>query len=244
MSGVAVSAVLALCMTGDASAKAKDEGGKGMVRIFGALKKVMHDGDTGPKANLGDLVPGPHTYAVGALSELRGEIAVVDDKVFAALGNSGAATWEGVSAGTERAALLVVADVPAWSAKKVERDIPAEQLEAFVETELKKSGLDPEQPWPILIKGPLLEVKWHVLAGGSSHEESMKQAVRGTLPKGTTATLVGFFSRHHEGVFTHMGQRTHLHVVAEESKIIGHADSAGIQAGATLYLPDVQTSPR
>lgn len=54
------------------------------VRHFGALRQIMHEGRTKAAVRLDQVVPGPHAFALGALSELRGEVTVVDDVVWTA----------------------------------------------------------------------------------------------------------------------------------------------------------------
>ena len=51
------------------------------------------------------------------------------------------------------------------------------------------------------------------------------------------ATLLGFFSKHHQGVFTHHGENTHFHFVDEEKRLTGHVDAVGIKAGALFKVP-------
>jgi acetolactate decarboxylase len=64
----------------------------------------------------------------------------------------------------------------------------------------------------------------------------MRNAITGRLV-GQPVTVVGFFSRHHEGVFTHMGQRTHLHVLSDDGAAMGHVDEIAVPSGAALKLP-------
>jgi hypothetical protein len=89
------------------------------------------------------------------------------------------------------------------------------------------------------VEGRCFDVSWHVLGGGApgtGHDDHMRGAVTGVLPE-AEGTLVGFFSKHQERVMTHMGQRTHLHVMTSDHAIMGHADRAGIGAGSRLLLP-------
>ena len=98
-------------------------------------------------------------------------------------------------------------------------------------------------PFPVAIDGPLLDLHWHVIdgrkqppGGGGSHDDHMKLAIKGNQPK-AKGTLVGFFSKQHQGTFTHMGSLTHLHVVLTTEKITGHVDAVPIRKGAILRLP-------
>src|SRR5688572_4171827 len=48
------------------------------VSTFGHLRAVVHERDLAPKVKLAEVLARPHAYAVGALSELRGEVTIVD----------------------------------------------------------------------------------------------------------------------------------------------------------------------
>jgi hypothetical protein len=53
---------------------------------------------------------------------------------------------------------------------------------------------------------------------------------------GKSATVVGFCSRNHEGVFTHSGSHGHLHVVLENGDS-GHVDELRAGPDVQLALP-------
>jgi alpha-acetolactate decarboxylase len=61
--------------------------------------------------------------------------------------------------------------------------------------------------------------------------------VSGTLAE-ASGTLVGFFSKTHQGVFTHLGSNTHLHVVAPDAKVSGHVDAVTVPAGVEIGFPE------
>jgi acetolactate decarboxylase len=210
------------------------------VRVWGALRGIMHEGKTGPQVALVEAVSRPHGYAVGALESLLGEVTIVDGVVWLASrrADGGVAVEQAGSTG-QAATLLVAANVPSWRTVHVVRDIDADGLDDAIQTMARENGLDVEKPFPVLIEGRLSEAKWHVLAGagpGGTHDDHMRGAAAGTL-RDVDGVLVGFFSRHHEGVFTHMGQRTHFHVLTADHSVMGHADRAGVRSGSTVKLP-------
>jgi alpha-acetolactate decarboxylase len=211
------------------------------VDTYGALHEIMHGGDTGPKADLAKLLPGPHLHAIGALSGLRGEITIVDDEVWLAYPQADGSARVTVSdASSEKATLLVTARVSRWTSITIPRAVTSATLDADIETLLRDAGIDTERPVPIAIDGPLVELDWHVVDGsklgdGAGHEDHVRTAVRGHLAT-ATGSLVGFFSKHHAGVFTHMGRTTHLHAIVRGANVMGHVDATGIAAGAVLRI--------
>jgi acetolactate decarboxylase len=89
----------------------------------------------------------------------------------------------------------------------------------------------------------MANLKWHVLDGskatgqpGGSHMDHMRMAVTGTVAQ-TEGRLVGFFSKTHHGVFTHMGSNSHLHAVLAKEGVSGHVDGVTLKKGAVLLLP-------
>lgn len=212
------------------------------VRHFGELRQIMHEGRTGPAVQLREVVPGPHAYGIGALSELRGEVTVLDDVVWTAYPRAdGTADVRSGPVTDEAAALLVVAAVPRWRELVLTEDIPPDGLDAAIERLAGAAGVDTTRPFPVRISGPLIDLRWHVvdgskLAPGSSHADHARTAVRGVVSEGE-GELVGFHSREHQGVFTHRGSSTHFHVVVAASRITGHVDGVGVRRGATIFFP-------
>lgn len=208
------------------------------VRVWGALREMIHDGRIEARVAIAEVAQ-PHVYAVGALAGMEGEVAIVDGKVWIARGDAhGGAAVAGPT--DERAALLVAATVPAWTTVPIETDIPFAQLDARIEAYARAAGLDVEQPFPFVIEGPLVDVHWHVLTGppspGASPHDHTRNAINGERAQ-LAATLVGFFSKHHQGVFTHMGHAVHAHVVDASASLAAHADAVSIGAGSVLRLP-------
>ncbi len=212
------------------------------VRAFGTLRALVHEGKTGAQVQMANLVPGPHTYGVGALSELRGEVTVLDDVVWLAYPNEdGTARVQRETATNEGAALFVSARVQNWTSQAIEEDVSFDTVDERIAKMAEKSGLDTDRPFPVLIEGTFADLAWHVIDGKraratGSHEDHQGAAVKGVLTE-ASGTLVGFFSRHHHGVFTHMGQNTHFHAVLPARSITGHVDRVGVRAGSVIRFP-------
>lgn len=225
--------LLAACAAPSAQVRAPD------VRVWGGLHAIMAEGKTGPTVKLVE-VPHPHLYALGALSELRGELLILDDRKVASY-----PAPEGVrldqDAGAESATLLVAAQVPAWTRVPIAADISAADFDARIGAMAAAAGVDVTKPFPFLIEGRFHDVAWHVLDGDklpatASHDDRMSAARRGTLPAAEGVAL-GFYSTSHVGVFTHMGRKTHVHGLFAALGIMGHCDDLGVAAGSVLLLP-------
>lgn len=213
------------------------------VTSWGSLREMIHEGRVEARVALATPLATPHLHAIGALAGMRGEITIRDGAAWIAVGDRDdgrAVRAAGPGADGASAALLVGAYVAQWQRVPIEEDIPFEQLDARIEALATAAGVDVEQPFPFLVEGTLGEVRWHVLkgppeAGGPPHDHA-RNAVTGEAAA-LRATLVGFFSKHHQGVFTHRGQRVHAHVLDEASQLAAHADQVSVRAGSMLSLP-------
>lgn len=211
------------------------------VRSFGALRAIMHEGQTGPAVRIGDVVPGPHAFGIGALSELRGEVTVVDDAIWTSYARDDGTLDVRPAGAEERATLFVVANVARWQEATLDADVPDGQIDARIEALLRERGLDTEGAVPVQVRGGFRDLSWHVIDGrklapGGGHADHVRASVSGTLPA-AEGTLVGFFSKRHHGVFTHMGSNTHFHVVLPERSLMGHVDGVTLARGARVLLP-------
>lgn len=212
------------------------------VETYGELRAMMHEGKTGPVVNLGSILT-PTVYGLGALSELRGEVTILGGNVWLAYPEEGDNTRvETTTSTTESAALFVAANVQSWKAVPIPDDIEFSALDQRIEALASAAGVDVEKPFPVLVEGELTGLRWHVIdgrrltPGPSSHEQHMRMAAKGEAPL-VRATLLGFFSKQHQGVFTHRGQNIHFHFIDPEKRLSGHVDAVGIRKGAILKVP-------
>lgn len=199
------------------------------VTVHGELRALMHGGDAAGVVALRDVAK-PGVIAVGALAEMRGEVTILDGAVHTSMVD-GSAILSGDVAGDLEAALLVIATVPAWREIRLPEDIGAAELDAEIEAALRGAGVDVTKPVPLVIEGDFPELGWHVVDGPHTHGDP--SGVQRETPG--SAIVVGFYSAAHEGVFTHMGQRTHLHLIVGDAT--GHVDDLAIAGGARLRVP-------
>ncbi|MGK3992147.1 acetolactate decarboxylase [Sorangium sp. So ce1024] len=237
-----LSALAACAPSGEPSAQpAQDAPAAPEVRSFGSLRAILHEGQMGPAVRIGDVVPGPHAFGIGALSELRGEVAVIDDAIWTSYPRDDGTIDVRPTGAEEQAALFVVASVAQWQEATLDADVPDGEIDARIEALLQERGLDPEAAVPVQVRGSFRDLSWHVIDGskltpGGGHADHLQASVSGTLPT-AEGTLVGFFSKHHHGVFTHMGSNTHFHVVLPDRPLMGHVDGVTLARGARVLLP-------
>ena len=227
--------------TGARAGARTDPPGRFAVETHGSLYELMHNGKVGPAVALATL-DGQALFAVGALSELRGEITIANGIPWLSYPDGTGGIRIASSLAHEHAALLVSAHVPRWRRLTIDRDVSWAELDLTLEQLARTAGYDVEGRLPMRIEGAALHLEWHVLNGakggapGSHHGHTMN-AVRGKVGS-AAVSLVGFFSKHEQGVFTHMGANTHFHVISAEPQVAGHVDGVTVLRGAELLLPE------
>ncbi len=215
----------------------------GEVHVHGSLRAMLHEGQTGVMVTLDSILPNPHMYAVGALADLSGEISVIGGKAYLSypVGEEESRT-ETTSRSNAGATLLVAAEVSAWHSVTIESPIRFEKLDEAIERLAATVGMSLDERFPFLLEGDFEDLQWHVIdgsrltAGGSSHQDHLVASTRARLDR-ATATLIGFYSAGDQGVFTHMGSRTHIHCALGKPLASGHVDSVTIPTGTVVKFP-------
>lgn len=216
------------------------------VHWFGALHEIVAEQRTEARIRIADASSRPYTFGIGALSELRGELTILDDVAWISQARGdGTASVDSyrLHDAHEGAALLVVTNVASWREVAVIEDVSSDELDAFLARQIEYMGIPTNQPVPVMVRGPLADVRWHVVDGtktgaGADHASHLKGAVSGHIPAASeSTTLIGFFSRAHAGVFTHHGSFSHFHVVCPSPIVAAHVDAVALRIGAVLRVP-------
>lgn len=217
--------------TGPASASVE-------VRWSGELKRIMMQGDLKGTIDLASLARLRNVFAVGALEGLRGEVTILDGQASISRVKNGKITVEESAKG--KACVLVYAQVKNWK----ELPFPGaceslDQLETAVVTAAQKEGINVSRPFPFLIKGKVVEAKYHVLHYPGNlkdpHDLHDRAKVKFEM-KDTVVELLGFYSDRHLGVFT-CGGNLHVHVRSSDGKVSGHLEEVSLGKDTRLYLP-------
>jgi acetolactate decarboxylase len=208
--------------------------------FIGAQRETIMDGKLAAALDLKTLAERLHLYGVGPIEQLRGEVTIADSRpALARVGPYGAVeVIESFDAG---APFFVWAEVPRW----VERPIPAEirsysDLEHFVPLAAAAAGLDADQPLPFLVTGRQDLIEFHILnrTGDAPHNMEMHKKIQIKFElERVEATIVGFHSTRHRGVFTPGASNIHIHFQTPDNRQSGHVQGFEISGGAMLHLP-------
>lgn len=215
----------------------------GEVDTHGALKEIFHQGKIEAVVSLDSMLPNPDLYAVGALADLAGEITIIDGTAYLSYPQGTDETRTVKSSNSNAGAtLLVSSSVAEWQTVRLQNPILFEDLDDAIGELAAAAGVNTEERFPFLLVGEFEDLRWHVVdgsrlpAGATTHKDHLAAGVQVQSAK-SSATLIGFYSDSDQGVFTHMGSRTHVHCVVDKPLSTGHVDHVTIPAGTTLQFP-------
>jgi hypothetical protein len=209
------------------------------VQSWGTLREVLREGRSEGRVELA-VALGPHSVAVGASEGLSAEITV--DRGVAHLAEVvDAAAVDGVRRRAprvgERAALLVVADVPAWSEQRLSQVADLDQLEQLVRAAALEGGIDVAQPFPFRVEGRAVRLELHVFDHSCPIANPDGPPPWRFAGEDLDAVLVGFHAQDSAGTLTHHGRDSHTHALLPGRDLSGHLDAIAFGAGARLFLP-------
>jgi acetolactate decarboxylase len=200
----------------------------------GSLQAV-HGGDVSGKVPLQQFKDKKNLYAVGPAAGLDGEITVIGGKIYVTRVRHGELITD--KSFSASASFLVWSEVAAW-----QQPVPLgtevrnlAQFEKQIEALAGKVGIDTSTPFPFTVEGVFEWIDYHVLVPETDQQTHAAQndGAKKMSVKMADAEIVGFFSKNHQGVFTHKGSVAHLHVV-EPNGNSGHVDQ--IVAAATVRV--------
>ncbi len=203
------------------------------IKIYGSLQQIMHANDTSEKVRLNKMGPLFSIYGIGALASLDGEILILDGETYVTrVWNTSLITDKSTDVG---AALLVMTSVEVWDTLVINKDLyEMKSLENYLALEIGEI----ESAYPFMVLSSDSEIRWHVVRtpkNASEMENHKELGIKGKF-KGS-ALLLGFFSKKHEGVFTHKGQNTHIHFQSADKQYAGHVDQIMLKKGDKLLIP-------
>jgi acetolactate decarboxylase len=223
------------------------------LQTFGSVKALIEHHDAAGKVTLGSILGAPHAFGLGSLSDLRGEITIVDGVAWLAYppatahAPGGKARVTSSASSNEKAGFLVATHVApaAWRRMKLPTALSSDELEA---TLARLTSSDPTDPTPtpvslpFRIDGHLEHVTLAVVDGrqvppGPGTEDSMQKANFLQREDDADGVLIGFFASQADSPFTHEGKHSHVHATLPGRQATGHAQSFRLAAGATLMMP-------
>jgi acetolactate decarboxylase len=219
----------------------------GLINIFGQKVKtagkamlVMQGIDLSSNVLLDTIVVPDNTYAVGPVEDLQGEITIFEGVPYISYIENNEIRTE--INRTVKAPFLAYANVEKWSSFELEFEVNnQDELSTLIEEYVNEYLKNYDEPFPFLVKGNFEYIKFHVIMRNKEnefHSHELHKQSKVIFERDTVdGILVGFFSKHHEGVFTHKGKFTHIHYLAENRSETGHLDGIRIKGKVILMFP-------
>jgi acetolactate decarboxylase len=208
------------------------------VKVSGAMKSIMINGDLSAHINL-DTLNKAHLYGLGPVAGLKGEIIIADGVIYSSSKNGGKLTNQQNK--ISQAAMLVYSRVEKWKSISIKVSLNNyAELEKLIENTAKANGYEIEIPFAFKIEASPVSVNYHVIdwKEGSAHSmDNHKQFAYSGQFINEKMIMLGFYSRHHQSIFTHHTTYMHIHILDEKTKTVGHLDDAGLNGPLTIYLP-------
>ena len=200
--------------------------------------KAVHHGDVSARVSLQEFSNIKHLYAVGPVAELDGEITVIDSNFHIARVRHGEVKTDNDL--NTSASFLVWSEAPSWRSPIMLGESADDQdhLEKLIDSLATEKGIDTTKPFPFMIDGTAKSVEYHILApkasnsAASDHRSNAKTITLKDVP----VKILGFFSKNHGGIFTHMGSMTHLHIL-DNNGHSGHVDSIAFDSKSMVLFP-------
>jgi acetolactate decarboxylase len=210
------------------------------VNSAGAMMKIRQ-GDLSAAVLL-DTLPQEHLFAIGPVENLQGEILVWDGKPFkAAMMPDRKQPFVEKAPANLKAIFLVYANVPAWDTVIIREPVPdMATLEKLVGQYAHQQGIDTSLAFPFLLFGKI--------AKGLGHIQMLDTTIKKITPtvgddakvflqiEKQRSQFVGFYSHHHQRVFTHHDSFIHIHYRLYTKYHAGHLDEVAFDAGEPVRL--------
>jgi len=211
------------------------------VYVAGSLHEIMQD-DLSEKIALSSLHGEPNVFAIGAMTDLKGEIQIFDSQVYNSHKGSEGEMLEIDTTYQASAAMLVYARVPDWEEFEIPKAIlTQEQFDSWLYGTASKAGYDMDKPLPFVIHGFPRKLNWHIInwnpaIGAHTKQNHINSGVQGVFLE-EEVDIIGFYSRNHKGVFTHHDANMHMHFMLDNRKLAAHVDKLLFGPFMTLKLP-------
>ena len=211
------------------------------ISIYGQLFKIMHENQREGIISLSEVISQPHTYGLGAMEGLDGEVLILDNKILINKGKKGGTpSYKTEVTEDDLALLLVTAQVENWQEMSIDQAESMGSIDAVIKEYADKMGINTNKPFPFIIEGAVKMVNWHIIsnpAPGGGHDEHLAGSWNRTDNQ-KKVKILGFYSEHHQAIFTHHTTFTHMHVVFEDEQLSGHIDDIKINSNWILSVPN------
>ena len=211
-----------------------------LVKFSGKMSKIGQEKRV-DAAIMVDSIQGDHLYAIGPVENLRGEILVWDGKPFVAAITDDKKPYLQKNVKSLKAIFLVYADISQWDTVLLTNKISSlNDLEKTITKAANLHGTDTSTAFPFLVFGKVKEGSGHIMYKDSSVTTITPAALRDANYKNffsnQYAQMLGFYSQHHQTIFTHHDSFLHIHYRMANKYQAGHLDTVSFDETEPIKL--------
>ena len=194
--------------------------------IKGTMRAVMREGKLGPVISTDTLIQ-TNLYGFGPMAYLRGELLVMDGKVFeSTVINKGQMQVKEVSKAT--APFFGYAHIAGWQSVTMPDSISnLITLENYLNETI--GAANPNHNTFFKLKAKVKKATIHLVnLPKGTKVSSPEQAHKGLVQYPITnqeVEILGFYSQQHQTIFTHHDTNLHLHLITADRKTMGHLET-------------------
>lgn len=206
----------------------------------GSVKNVHRNHDFSAHVQLDTLDP-VNLYAIGPAEGLDGEFFIMGDRGFVyRLDTAANNTYTDKNWRAEKAAFLVWSYVEKWDTVRIDQPFDnLQELEHIIATKAANNHLDTNEAFPFMAwtsassgKGHVMNESLRLRSENRSHSDAKFSFEWMDQP----TQLLGFFSPNHGGIFTHHGDRLHIHFRLGNKYRGGHVDAIEVNGRDWMLL--------
>lgn len=181
-----------------------------------------------------------HVYGMGPYDKMKGEITVVNGQPYYATAfvenaYDIAKNWD------IRSPFFVYSNVDKWAVYQIHGPFNSvDEIQEKVTTIAKEHGYDTNQPFAFKLKGQFDDITAHIVTPRNPDVEGYREGVKSQKFSFENAKgeFIGFYSEHHQGIYTHHDSFVHIHFLKKDKSFMGHLDNIKTTNKTyKLYLP-------
>ncbi|MCK0159340.1 acetolactate decarboxylase [Allomuricauda sp. F6463D] len=189
---------------------------------------------------LDTIAPKNHLYGMGPYDKMKGEITVVDGKPYFAT----AFTKGKYEVGKDwdiRSPFFVYSNVRKWNRFEIQGDFNSVlDIQKKVASIAQANDYDLNEPFAFKIEGEFDTLTAHIVTPRIPEIEGYRDGV--TSQKfsfeNVKGEFIGFYSQHHQGIFTPTDGFVHVHFLMKDKSFMGHLNKINTKNKTfILYLP-------
>ncbi|MFD2526908.1 hypothetical protein ACFSQD_13890 [Flavihumibacter stibioxidans] len=211
-----------------------------LVQHRGKMSKIGQENRVDAEI-LVDSIRAKNLYALGPVEGLRGEIIVWNSQPFVAAVTAEKKPFLRKKVKDLKAIFLVYADVPKWDTVLLTTNIPTmNALQDAITKAAHQAGIDTASAFPFLLYGKIQEGKGHIMYRDTAvrqiNPDVIKAANHGQAFQHQEAQMLGFYSQHHQRIFTSPNSFLHIHYRLRNKYQAGHLDAVSFDVSTPIKL--------